>query len=55
MLEYPLSRHWNLGGGYNRYTSRVTVTSDRTVIGDQLKLSVRHNYNGLMLFVSSAF
>jgi hypothetical protein len=55
MVEYKLGRHWSLGGGYNRYTSRASVTSDRTVRGDQLKLSVRHNYNGLMLFAWTSF
>src|SRR6478736_8145662 len=54
MLEYKLSRHWSLGGGYNRYTSRASVTSERsTSSGEQLKLSVRHNYNGLMLFLAT--
>jgi len=56
MLEYKLSRHWSLGGGYNRYTSRASVTSERsTASGEQLKLSVRHNYNGLMLFLATHF
>jgi hypothetical protein len=56
MLEYRLSHHWSLGGGYNRYTSRASVTSERsTTSGEQLKLSVRHNYNGLMLFLAARF
>ena len=56
MLEYHLWRHWSLGGGYNRYTSRASVTSDRsTASGEKLKLSARHNYNGLMLFVTTSF
>jgi len=55
MLEYQLSRHWSIGGGYNRYTSRASVISDRALNGDHLKLSVRHNYNGLMLFLSTNF
>jgi hypothetical protein len=55
MVEYHLWRHWSLGGGYNRYTSRASVTSERTINNQQLKLSVRHNYNGLMLFVATHF
>ncbi len=55
MLEYHVWRHWSLGGGYNRYTSRASVTSDRSINGEQLKLSMRHNYNGLMLFLATHF
>ena len=55
VLEYHFTSHWSLGGGYNRYTSRATVTSDRAVNGEKLKLSARHNYNGLMLFVAARF
>lgn len=55
MLEYGIVRHWNLGVGYNRYTSRATVKSSGLVSGDPLKLSVKHQYNGLMLFVSTSF
>jgi hypothetical protein len=56
VAEYHMGRHWSVGGGYNRYTSRASVTSDRsTTSGDHLKLSVRHNYNGLMLFVATHF
>jgi len=55
MLEYHVGRNWSLGAGYNRYTSRATVTSGQTASGNQLKLALRHDYNGLMLFVSTSF
>jgi hypothetical protein len=56
MVEYQLSHHWSLGGGYNRYTSRASVTSERSTSSDeQLKLSLRHSYNGLMLFLAAHF
>jgi hypothetical protein len=55
MLEYGIVRYWNLGVGYNRYTSRATVMSSGKVTGDPLKLSVKHQYNGLMLFIFTSF
>ncbi len=55
VVEYHLWRHWSLGGGYNRYTSRASATSEETAGGQALKLSAKHNYNGLMLFISTNF
>lgn len=49
VLEYQVHRNWSVGGGYNRYTMRASAESDR------LKLTMRHNYNGLLLFVSARF
>ena len=49
LLDYSLGGNWNVGAGYNRFTTRASVK------GDNLKLTFRHNYNGLMLFVSTSF
>jgi hemolysin activation/secretion protein len=50
MLEYHFSPNWSLGAGYNRY-----VLNAKVKMRLQSELRLRHNYNGLMLFVSTRF
>ncbi len=50
MLDYHLSQHWSVGAGYNRFVLRASVTGAR-----QRELTMRHDYHGLMLFVSAGF
>jgi hypothetical protein len=48
-VDYRLSDHWSLGGGYNRYVLRASVEKER------LKLTMKHSYNGLMAYLAVHF
>jgi hypothetical protein len=50
LLDYHFTPNWSLGAGFNRYVMNATVKGDR---GMELKL--KHNYNGLLLFISTSF
>jgi hypothetical protein len=50
LLDYSLSRHWSVSAGYNRYTLRASVKGSRG-----RELTMRHSYNGLMVFLSTNF
>jgi hypothetical protein len=49
LLDYSLSEHWMIGGGYNRFGLRASVESER------LKLSMKHSYNGLIIYLGAHF
>ena len=50
LLDYHFTSNWSLGAGYNRYVLNASVKGDRG-----LELKLKHNYNGLLLFVSTSF
>jgi hypothetical protein len=50
LLDYHFTPNWSLGAGFNRYVMNARVKSER-----DLELKLKHNYNGLLLFVSTSF
>jgi hypothetical protein len=49
MLDYRFAKNWSLGAGYNRYVLRASVKSE------DLELTLKHSYNGLIAFLSTSF
>ena len=50
VVDYRFHRNWTVGGGYNRYVIKAAVKGDRPV-----KLDLKHQYNGLILYVGVNF
>lgn len=50
LIDYRLNRHWAVGAGYNRFVLRATYEGPRN-----RDLTIKHNYNGLMVFVTANF
>lgn len=50
VVNYQFHRNWSVGGGYNRYVIDAAVKGNRPV-----KLDIRHQYNGFILFLGASF
>ena len=51
VVSYRLSRHWYVGGGFNRYVINAEVKGSKTA----LKLTMKHEYNGFILHLGTNF
>jgi hypothetical protein len=50
-VNYRLSRHWYIGGGFNRYVLNAELQGTNK----QLKLHLKHEYNGFVIHLGANF